>query len=226
MFMGAGAANDTRERVLAAASELFAEHGFRGTTVRDIAERARVNIASGNYHYGSKKELYLQVLRTHFQAMRSLLMRRRASVPLNELDRLSPAELDELLQKRILTMLETLLGPPPGLHGTLMVREFTDPSEALPDIVDEFIRPMKTEMEQIVAHRMPQLDQRGVERCVMSIVGQVLFFRFAMPVALEILGRKKYPREFCRETAEHIARFSLGGMQELARNKRRKRRAR
>src|SRR6188474_3355447 len=177
--MGANDPNDTRERVLAAASELFAERGFRGTTVRDIAERARVNIASGNYHYGSKKQLYLQVLRTHFQAMRALLTRRRASVPQSALAGLSPAELDELLETRIRTMLEVLLGPPPGLHGTLMVREFVDPSEALPDIVDEFIRPMKAEMEQIVAHRMPELDTRDVERCVMSIVGQVLFFRFA-----------------------------------------------
>ena len=219
------ASNDTRERVLAAASELFAEHGFRGTTVREIAERARVNIASGNYHYGSKKELYLQVLRTHFQAMRALLTRRRASVPQSELSGLSPSELDELLETRIRTMLEVLLGPPPGLHGTLMVREFVDPSEALPDIVDEFIRPMKAEMEQIVAHRMPELDTRDVEHCVMSIVGQVLFFRFAMPVALEILGRKKYPREFSRETAEHIAAFSLGGMRELVKPKMRKRRA-
>jgi len=219
------ASNDTRERVLAAASELFAEHGFRGTTVREIAERARVNIASGNYHYGSKKELYLQVLRTHFQAMRALLTRRRASLPQSELSGLSPSELDELLETRIRTMLEVLLGPPPGLHGTLMVREFVDPSEALPDIVDEFIRPMKAEMEQIVAHRMPELDTRDVEHCVMSIVGQVLFFRFAMPVALEILGRKKYPREFCAETAEHIAAFSLGGMRELVKPKVRKRRA-
>ena len=219
------ARRDTKDRLVAAATALFAERGFHGTTVRDIAERAGANVAAGNYHYGSKKELYLQVLRTHFQAMRALLTRRRASVPQSELSGLSPSELDELLETRIRTMLEVLLGPPPGLHGTLMVREFVDPSEALPDIVDEFIRPMKAEMEQIVAHRMPELDTRDVERCVMSIVGQVLFFRFAMPVALEIIGRKKYPREFCRETAEHIAAFSLGGMRELVKPKMRKRRA-
>ena len=40
----------TKHRLLAAATELFAEHGFHGTTIRDIAARAGVNVAAGNYH--------------------------------------------------------------------------------------------------------------------------------------------------------------------------------
>src|SRR2546422_4120500 len=40
------------------------------------------------------------------------------------------------------TTLFRSIGPPPGLHGTLMQREMCDPSEALPVIVEEFIRPV------------------------------------------------------------------------------------
>ena len=50
-----------------------------------------------------------------------------------------------------------LIGPPAGVHGTLMQREMTDPSEALPVIVEEFIRPMKQEIEDIVTHLAPGL---------------------------------------------------------------------
>ena len=47
-----------RERLLQAAFEVFAEQGFKTTTVRDICCRADVNVASVNYYFGSKQELY------------------------------------------------------------------------------------------------------------------------------------------------------------------------
>lgn len=52
----------TRERILAAASEVFAVKGFDKTTVRDICAKADVNVAAVNYHYGDKQNLYFQVL--------------------------------------------------------------------------------------------------------------------------------------------------------------------
>ena len=64
---------DTRARLLEAAVGLFAERGFHGTGVREIALRAGVNVASANYHFGSKEELYLEVLRGHFAAVRARL---------------------------------------------------------------------------------------------------------------------------------------------------------
>ena len=61
---------ETRDRVLRAATELFAERGFHGTKVRDIAARAGANVAAGNYHFGSKRDLYLEVLRALFAEVR------------------------------------------------------------------------------------------------------------------------------------------------------------
>ena len=56
------AAAQSRERLLAAASILFAERGFAGTTTRDIAERAGVDAALIVRHFGSKVGLYLASL--------------------------------------------------------------------------------------------------------------------------------------------------------------------
>ncbi|MFN4291337.1 MAG: TetR/AcrR family transcriptional regulator [Permianibacter sp.] len=47
----------TRERIIAAAEYLFAERGFAETSLRLITSRAEVNLASVNYHFGSKKDL-------------------------------------------------------------------------------------------------------------------------------------------------------------------------
>ena len=53
---------DTRERILDVAERLFGERGFPATPLRDITAEAGVNIASVNYHFGSKEGLLAEVL--------------------------------------------------------------------------------------------------------------------------------------------------------------------
>src|SRR5258706_7317681 len=52
---------ETRQRLLEAAGEVFAEHVFRDATIREICERAKANIAAVHYHCGDKEELYAAV---------------------------------------------------------------------------------------------------------------------------------------------------------------------
>lgn len=51
-----------RERILAAATDLFAVHGYDGTSTRAIAERVALNVATVAYHVGGKRDLYLAVM--------------------------------------------------------------------------------------------------------------------------------------------------------------------
>ncbi|UCX04867.1 TetR/AcrR family transcriptional regulator [Shewanella sp. HL-SH8] len=53
---------DTKTRILDSAEKLFAERGFSETSLRLITSKAEVNLASVNYHFGSKKELIRAVL--------------------------------------------------------------------------------------------------------------------------------------------------------------------
>jgi hypothetical protein len=109
-------------------------------------------------------------------------------------------------------MLELLLGPPPGVHGTLMHREMVDPSEALPLIADEFIAPVTRELHDMVARLAPGLDAAAVERCADSIVGQALFYRFTMPILLRRWRRPAFTRRQLVALADHITDFSLAGL--------------
>ncbi|MEV0278734.1 TetR family transcriptional regulator [Streptomyces sp. NPDC050610] len=54
---------DTRTKILDAAEVLFAEHGYRGTSVRAITDLAGANLAAVGYHFGSKAELLAAVAR-------------------------------------------------------------------------------------------------------------------------------------------------------------------
>jgi AcrR family transcriptional regulator len=202
----------TRARVLDAAAALFAEHGYAGTKMRDIAARAGANLASGHYHWGSKKALYLAVFRQQFTNTRAALSRQGATGSPEELARMSRPDLERMLRARVKVMLDLLIGPPPGIHGTLMQREMCDPSEALPMIVSEFVKPMMQEMDAIVAALEPTLDAAAVKLCTRSIAGQALFYRFTMPAVLRMEGRRSYARGRSDELADHITAFSLGGL--------------
>jgi AcrR family transcriptional regulator len=58
----AGASGDeTRQRILAKALETFAQQGFAGSSVRDIARRARIRVASLYHYFPSKDALYREV---------------------------------------------------------------------------------------------------------------------------------------------------------------------
>lgn len=64
----ARAADLTRNSLVKAATALFAEQGFDGASVRAIVTKARANQAAINYHFGGKDGLYLEVLKTAFEA--------------------------------------------------------------------------------------------------------------------------------------------------------------
>ncbi|GGA70225.1 TetR family transcriptional regulator [Neiella marina] len=74
----------TQNKILDAAERLFAERGFADTSLRLITSEADVNLASVNYHFGSKKALIKAVLARYLEQF---------------MPRLSDA-LDELLQSQ------------------------------------------------------------------------------------------------------------------------------
>lgn len=65
------ASSDTRTEILDAAEHLFAEHGFRGTSVRAITDLARANLAAVGYHFGSKAGLLAAVVRRVIEPINS-----------------------------------------------------------------------------------------------------------------------------------------------------------
>ena len=49
--------SEKQMQIMEVAEDLFAEKGFNGTSIRDIAERAQVNLAMVSYYFGSKEKL-------------------------------------------------------------------------------------------------------------------------------------------------------------------------
>jgi AcrR family transcriptional regulator len=58
---------ETREKIIDAARVLFADLGYEGASVREIAKAADVNVASVNYYFNSKENLYLEIIRSGYR---------------------------------------------------------------------------------------------------------------------------------------------------------------
>lgn len=55
--------SETKDKILESARILFADLGYEGTSIREIAKAADVNVASVNYYFSSKENLFLEILR-------------------------------------------------------------------------------------------------------------------------------------------------------------------
>lgn len=99
---GMASRSDTKTRILDAAEKLFAERGFSETSLRLITSKAEVNLASVNYHFGSKKELIRAVLARYLDVFMPA-----ASTEIKRLDAIpAQATLEEILSSLVAPLLE------------------------------------------------------------------------------------------------------------------------
>ncbi len=95
--------SDKQKAILDAAEELFALNGFNGTSVRDIANKADVNVAMISYYFGSKDKL-LEALfeRSTFKIRLKVeyLLNDKSTSPLEKVNILIDDYIDKFLQKQ------------------------------------------------------------------------------------------------------------------------------
>jgi AcrR family transcriptional regulator len=92
-------AEERRDRILDAAVEAFAEHGFREAKMQDIATRAGVVPSVLYDHFGSKRELFITVLEQHSARLRERSLRRPESGSVEALVRAAIASYFEFVEQ-------------------------------------------------------------------------------------------------------------------------------
>jgi TetR/AcrR family transcriptional regulator, regulator of cefoperazone and chloramphenicol sensitivity len=195
----------TRERIIDAAGEIFAERGFDSTTVRDICQAAGANIAAVNYYFGDKQRLYVEaVMRAHRWRMQ------QAVLP----DWSADTAAEEKLTDFITTFIRRVRTGPEGTwHTRLMMREIANPTEACAEVVQSSIRPQFEVLIGILRELLPDVtDEQKLHLTAFSIVGQCLFYHLADPIVRNLLGPDEYGGLDVSKLADHIAEFSLAAL--------------
>ena len=215
----AEAPETTRDRLLEAGMEIFAERGFADASIRQICARAGANPAAVNYHFGDKQRFYIEVLATcHLRAVG-----KRPIPHLADFDR--P---DTALAAWIRWFLELLTVDGAGPLGRLMAREMADPTPALDEIILRSMAPMMRTLHEIMEGLLPGHEPESRSLCMQSLVGQCLFYRHSQSV-FESLSRLREHGMLPSDgppmivqveldrLARHITRFSLAGLRDVAR---------
>ena len=205
---------ETRERLIDAAGEVFAEHGFKGARIRDICARAGANIAAVNYHFRDKERLYTTCLARWAQSALEKYP------PLLNLRPDAPAEqrLEAFIHSFLLRLLDNSRF---AWHGKLMSREMFEPTGALDRMVEEMVRPLAKMLGGILREFLgtaADRDDELVRRCVFSVVGQCLFYHFAQPVVRRLHGLPEhYDAQQIDAIAKHVTHFTLAALREMRR---------
>ena len=200
----------TRERLLEAAGEVFAEQGFRTATIREICTRADANVAAVKYHFGDKEGLYSEVLRfAHGCAIAKY-------PPSLGLPADAPAE--KRLYTFVLSFLQRLLDEGrPAWHAKIMSREMAEPTGAMNTLVEEQVRPHFGFVRQVVTELLgPKAPDEMIRLCCQSVVGQCLFYHFGKPVTQRLFPQRVYGMKDAPRLAEHICKLTLCGIREMA----------
>jgi AcrR family transcriptional regulator len=201
----------TRERLMAAAGEVFAERGFRDATVREICQRAGANVASVNYHFGDKRRLYAEVIR---DAHRAAMSKYPSDLGLEP-----GASVEQRLHAFVRAFFFRIFDEGrPAWHGKLIAREIADPTDALDDIVDEGIRPHFMALRAIVTELLgggtPDPDR--LRYGAWSVVGQCLFYFHAQPIVRRLHPAQSFGPADIEALARHVTDFSLAGIRAAA----------
>ena len=201
----------TKARLLHAARKVFAEHGLKNATIRDICSLATANVASVNYHFGSKERLYVAVLQDYIERENQRHPHDFGVTPQ------SPPQ--ERLRAYVRSFLLQTLGD--GLIenerlGKLLTQEFIEPSQYFGEIFERFCRPTHNLLLDIVRLMLPDMDEATVSRCASSIIGQCVLFDFAKEAITRMNPDLALKASNIEHITDFIMDFSLGGIERIS----------
>jgi TetR/AcrR family transcriptional regulator, regulator of cefoperazone and chloramphenicol sensitivity len=199
---------ETYDRLLAAASEVFCEVGYRQATLREICRRAKANVAAVNYYFRDKEQLYHAVLERAVQSCESL-----AQIDPKVTD--SP---EDKLRYFVRVLLDNMLGVDRPLQLLrLVAHELVEPTPALDLVIEKAVRPLNEIGRTIIAELLgPAATPEVVRDCTGSMFGQCAAYDHSQAVIQRLDHLDVHDPATIERLAEHVFQFSLGGIRAIA----------
>ena len=194
-----------RDKLLAAAIDVFVEKGFRDSTVAEICKHAEANIAAVNYHFGGKEALYREAWLSAFaESMEDHPAGGRAAPD-------APAE--ARLRSRLAALVQRAADPRSKVFF-LSQMEFVNPTGLLDEVMRAELLPLREEMAALVKELLgPGAEERQVVFCETCIISMCMH---PMLMRRNSARTGKCPHHaFLDDTeafAEHVIRFALAGI--------------
>ena len=195
----------TKDRILGAAEELFAQFGFSGTSLRQVTSRADVNIAAVNYHFGSKENLVNEVFRRRMDEMSA----HRLAALKTALEQ-HPGELEPILA----AFVEPALAIAQDRHGgaafvRVVARAYAEKNDSLRKFLSDHYGHVLRDFAKAIAACVPALSKE-------ELYWRLDFLAGALTYAMADFGLIKRPtgtaeKAHRERAARELIRFAAAG---------------
>lgn len=201
---------NTREKLLKAASEVFADKNYRDATIAEICEKAEANIAAVNYHFNDKETLYGEAWRYTFSESIKAYPP-DGNVPVD-------ASPEERLRGQIFALLHRIADEN-NKEFLIAQKEFVNPTGLLDEVIHRELRPMHDRTEAVVRELLgSQVRNMDVQFCVISIINQCvnpIVMRKQEVSEISIMAEDAPRINDIDAFADHVTRFSLAGIAKI-----------
>jgi AcrR family transcriptional regulator len=196
----------TKDRILGAAEELFAQFGFTGTSLRQVTSRADVNIAAVNYHFGSKENLVNEVFRRRMDEMSAQRLT-RLKLAMQQ----HPGELEPVLA----AFVEPALALAQDRHGggafiRVIARAYAEKNDSLRKFLSDQYGHVLRDFAKAIDHCIPGLSKE-------ELYWRLDFLAGALTYAMADFGLIKRPTGVTEaahreRAARELIRFAAAGL--------------
>ncbi|MFZ7126530.1 MAG: TetR/AcrR family transcriptional regulator [Desulfobacterales bacterium] len=165
-------AGDTKVRIMDVAEKLFAENGFKRTSIQLLARTAEVNQAAVNYHFGSKSALVEQVIERRLSVINRLRMERLTGIKEKAARRgrkPDPAEVLRAFIEPVFALTEKSGG---GKCILLIAgRAFAEPDETIQGIFIRSFKPSYLLLLELMTDAFPKLPEAVIHWRLHFVIG-------------------------------------------------------
>jgi len=151
--------HETRTRILDAAEELFMQHGFEATSMRQLTAQAGANLAAVNYHFGSKDALIEAVFRRRLDAMNASRIAELDRMEKDNAGRpLSPRQIIGAFVGVSLRMVEDSKSGGRNFIR-LLGRTYSDPQKQIRALIGQLYAPAMERFKTAFERALPQMPR-------------------------------------------------------------------
>lgn len=201
----------TREKLLAAASDVFMEKGFRDATVAEICKRAGANISAVNYYFVSKEALYQESWRHSFEESLKTYPQDGG------VSEAAPAE--ERLRGQVKALMERIADAD-NKDFFISQMEFANPTGLLEEVMRSEMIPLREKTLAVMRELLgPEASDQQVVYCETCIISMCLH-----PMLIQRIRQRAKDAEVpviiddLAAYAEHVIKFSLAGISAIRGN--------
>ncbi|MBC7689142.1 MAG: TetR/AcrR family transcriptional regulator [Aquabacterium sp.] len=191
--------NDKQLQIIETAERLFADKGFNGTSVREIADEAGVNLAMISYYFGSKEKL-MEALFEHrvgnIKIRVESLIRDESLSPIEKVNMLIDEHIDRVMQKQC-------------FHKVMVGVQVTNKNPAILKAANR----VKIRNAEVIAELIKDGQKKGVFK---KKVDLILMLNTMVGTVSQTIMSQEYYREFNKLTEIPAAEFEVSLKRKLS----------